>query len=88
MAAARVVEVERSELLNAFGIPARTIKLELGSGGRAFVFTMRRRDREKMDAKKFMQTAQSLGDVVHPARAVLVVLPDDAELRAYEVIAE
>jgi hypothetical protein len=49
---------------------------------------MRRRDREKMDAKKFMQTAQSLGDVVHPARAVLVVLPDDTELRAYEVIAE
>lgn len=84
---ARVTFVEvQPEDLTPLGFPAQRLKLKL-RGRDAFVFTMTAAAREKLTDVKFREIGQTLGNLVHPAQAVMMVLPDGAaDLRAYEVI--
>jgi hypothetical protein len=84
---AQVIEVA-STPLDAMGIPATSIKLELGPERRAFVFTVNASARDEMNRVAFAQLAQQLGNLVYPSPAVLVVLPDGEQLGAYRVEAE
>ena len=82
--AVSVTEVS-PEALDEVGFPGtRRVRLKLGGDRVAFVFTLTAAARAGMTDIRFRQVAQQLGDLVHPHRAVLIVLPDGApDLRAY-----
>lgn len=86
--AAKVVEVAATPL-DALGFAeTSSINIGLGEDRKAFVFTISRRARDAMQAEdegKLGQLALSLGALVHPSSAVLVVLPDGEQLAAYRV---
>lgn len=84
---ATVVELGATPL-DALSIPATSIKVPLGPDRHAFVFTVSSNARFEMSLEAFTQLAQTLGNLVHPAPALLVVLPDGEELSAYRVEAE
>jgi hypothetical protein len=81
-----IVEVETTDVAELAGeaLPVRSLKLNLGSDRKAFVFTMSRAARERMDAEKLRSIAQVLGDLVHPHSATLVIA-DETDLRCWEV---
>lgn len=83
---ARVVEVPREDLAEV-GFPGVSrLRIPLGGARRGHVFVVSRSARDSMDDLRFRTMAQQLGNLVHPAQAVLVVLPDDrTDLRSFEV---
>lgn len=87
--AVQVIEIEKVDI-GPLGQPVDgVLKLKLGAARSGFVFTMRAGTRAGMSQEQFVQSAQSLGDLVHPHQAVLIVLPDDAcDLRAFSLLPE
>lgn len=85
----QVIEIEKVDI-GPLGQPVDgVLKLKLGAARTGFVFTMTSAARQGMSQEQFIQAAQSLGDLVHPHQAVLIVLPDGApDLRAYQVVAK
>lgn len=86
----RVIEVTPIDVGQLTGdvLPAKMIKVPVGGDRCGVVFTISKKAREAMDADKLRQVATTLGDLVHPHPATLIVLPDGEELHAYEVLAE
>lgn len=65
--------------------PLRSIRLTVGPDQHAFVFTLPEKARLGMTQSKLENMAQVMGNLVHPAQATLIVVPDGCELGAYEV---
>lgn len=86
--AAKVIEVAATPL-DALGfVETTSINIDLRQDRKAFVFTVSARARDAMQAEdpgKLGQLALTLGALVHPSSAVLVVLPDGEQLGAYRV---
>lgn len=85
----QIVEVAKVDI-GPLGQPVDgVLKLKLGQTRAGYVFTMTQSKRAEMSQEQFIQAAQSLGDLVHPHQAVLLVLPDEApDLKAYKVVAK
>jgi len=85
----QVIEIQHVDI-GPIGTPVdAVIKLRLDGAKKGYVFAIKRSTREKMEDEHFMKSAQSLGDLVHPHPAVMLVLPDEAmDLRAYVVVAK
>ena len=80
-----VSSIDMEEELGSDRLPVKAINLDLGENRKAFVFTMSEATRKAMTDKKLRQVAETLGGLVHPHNAVLLVLPGDADLRAWVV---
>lgn len=87
---ARVIEVTPIDVGKMTGdvLPAQMLKVPLGGDRCGVVFTISKTTRAAMDVDKLGQVARTLGDLVHPHPATLIILPDGEELRAYEVVGE
>ena len=85
--------VKRKLLLDALapsnieGLPAgiSALPVEVTKGKRVFVFMLAGEERELFSNEQVQNMAQTLGNVVHPAQAVFIVVPKGAVLTAYEV---
>ena len=87
--AVKVIEVEHVSLAEVTGsdaLPVESITVPLDGNRKGFVFTIRRAARAQMEQVAFQALAQTLGNLVHPYPATLVVLPDHLDLRAYAVV--
>lgn len=80
---AKVVEITATDLA-PMGIPAKSIRIDLGPERRGFVFTVSSKQRAEMAPDRLNQLAQSLGNLVHPSSAILIVIPE-GNLGAYAV---
>lgn len=69
-------------------LPVKVINISLGGDRRGVVFTMSASVREAHDRAWYVQLAQTLGNLVHPHPATIVVLPDGEDIHAYEAVAE
>lgn len=69
-------------------LPVKVINIPLGGDRRGVVFTMSKSVRDAHDRDWYVQLAQTLGNLVHPHPATIVVLPDGEEIHAYEAVAE
>ena len=65
--------------------PLKSIRLTVGPDKHAFVFTLSDKARHTMTQSRLENIAQVIGNLVHPAQATLVVVPDGCDLAAYEV---
>lgn len=81
---ATLVEIATTPM-DSLGIPAKSIRLDVGPGRKAFVFTMAASTRTGMAPERLRSLVQNLGDLVHPASAVMVILPDGKDLTAYKL---
>lgn len=86
--AAKVIEVAATPL-DALGFTETTsINIGLGEDRKAFVFTLSQRSRNAMGTEQLHELARTLGALVNPSSAALVVLPDGEHLAAYRVEVE
>lgn len=84
---ARLIEVA-SAPLDELSLPVQAMRLDLGGDRRGFVLTMSARARTGMSTEAFHSLAKNIGDLVYPASAFLVVLPDGELLTAYKLEVE
>ncbi len=86
----KVTEVQPVDVGEMTGevLPAKMLKVNVGGDRRGVVFTISKTARAAMDDMKLAQIARTLGDLVHPSPATLIVLPDGEQLHAYELEAE
>lgn len=74
--------------LDELVMPVRCIRVDLDDERKGFAFSMSARARLGMGKTQFHALAQSLGDLVHPHPALLIVLPDGELLTAYKLEVE
>jgi len=85
--------VKRKLLLEALdptkleGLPAgiQAIPIEIAEGVKAFVFMLSGEERKLFTNTQVEGMSQTLGNLVHPAQAAFIVVPEGCALTAYEV---
>lgn len=85
--------VKRKLLLDALvptlleGLPASisALPIEVEDGRKVFIFAIEGDERKLFGDKQLRAMAQTCGNVVHPAQAVFLVLPEGAKLVVYSI---
>jgi|SRR5215831_1418301 len=87
---AKLIEIEPTDVgaLTGDVLPGKMLKVNVDANRKGVVFTISKTARAAMDDDKLGQIARTLGDLVHPHPATLIVLPDGEDLRAYEIETE
>lgn len=83
----KVIEIRETDIEEIVGseLPVRRVDVNVGGNRKGIVFTV---SRKSVDAAKpgwLQELGQTLGNLVHPHPATLIVLPAGEKLSAYEV---